>query len=246
MAGTRILLIWLVSAMAGMMPAQVEDRMQDRLETEKKTIHIELLGHASLRFQTEDMLIYIDPAMDFFRLEDFGKTDLILVTHSHSDHFQVDLIEKLKKKDGRVFLAQDCENRLMSARIMKNGEQETIGEWGIEAVPAYNIVHKRENGGPYHPRGKGNGYVISYGGRRIYIAGDTECIPEMGDIKAVDLAFLPANLPYTMDAAMFMKALDMLKPKRVFPYHYKFGRSVLSELIPLLEEKQIDYRIAAK
>jgi L-ascorbate metabolism protein UlaG (beta-lactamase superfamily) len=109
---------------------------------------------------------------------------------------------------------------------------------------AYNVRHTRENGEPFHPKGVGNGYLLSYGGKRIYVAGDTEDIPEMSELAGLDAAFLPANLPYTMDADMFMNAVEMLRPGRVYPYHYKFGKSVLSEVLPRLKEKKVPYKIA--
>jgi len=228
------------------MSAQVEDHMIDSLDTTAGQIQIELLGHASLRFLMGDRLIYIDPAMELFRKEDFGKVDLILVTHSHRDHFQTDLIEKLKKPDGRVFLSKDCASAYPSGTVLNNGDFVQYSEITIHAVPAYNVHHKRENGEPYHARGVGNGYVLAFASKRIYVAGDTEAILEMKDIVDVDVAFLPANLPYTMDKDMFLKAVELINPKRVYPYHYKFGTSILNDVLPLLKEKNIDFRVHVK
>jgi len=159
-------------------------------------------------------------------------------------HFQTDLIDKLKKAKSTVLLASDCGIGYPAGKVLKNGETETVGEIVIKTVPAYNIQHKCENGEAYHGKGSGNGYVLSYGDKRLYVAGDTEAIPEMKDIAGVDAAFLPANLPYTMTVDLFLQAVDWLKPKKVYPYHYTFGTSVLAELLPRLKELNIPFKIA--
>ncbi len=226
--------------------AMVEDHMTDTMETNVGPVQIDVLGHASLRLMMGSMMVYVDPAMDFYRKEDFGKADLVLVTHSHRDHFQADLIDKLKKPDATVFITKECAETYPNGRILGNGDEKICGEILVQAVPAYNIVHKRENGEPFHPKGSGNGYVIHFGGKRIYISGDTELIPEMESLTGVDAVFLPANLPYTMDADMFIKAVDLLAPGRVYPYHYKFGTSVLPDILPVLRERKIDVRVNEK
>lgn len=226
--------------------AQVEDNMKDTLQTGVQPVQIELLGHASLRLQFGSVLVYVDPVMEFYKPDDFGKVDLILVTHSHRDHLQPDLIDKLKNPTARVFIAQDCAGTYPDGQLLKNGEESQFGDMRIKAVPAYNIVHKRENGEPFHATGMGNGYVLKYGGKGIYVAGDTENIPEMKELVGIDVAFLPTNLPYTMDADMFMAAVELLQPGKVYPYHYKFGNSVLSEIIPRMTEKHVSYKAAGK
>lgn len=223
----------------------LEDRMSDTMETKSGSIQIELLGHASLRLQMGGKLIYVDPVMDFYHREDFGKADLILVTHSHQDHLQVDLINQLKGEKTEVYLASDCASRYGGGKILQNGEKVSWQGILIQAVPAYNIRHKRENGEPFHPKGAGNGYVITFGEKRLYVAGDTELIPEMASLSGVDAVFLPANLPYTMSPEMFLKAVEILKPGRVYPYHYRFGTSIVSEVLPVLKERNVQVRIAA-
>ena len=125
---------------------------------------------------------------------------------------------------------------------MKNGDVKTVGGLKIEAVPAYNIVHKRETGQPFHPKGVGNGYIITFGDKRVYVAGDTENIPEMKNIKNIDVAFLPMNLPYTMTPEMAADAARMIKPRILYPYHY--GETDTSKLVALLKDaKETDVRI---
>lgn len=126
--------------------------------------------------------------------------------------------------------------------VMNNGETQTIDGVKIEAVPAYNIVHKRENGEPYHPKGLGNGYVLTFGDKRVYIAGDTEDIPEMKSLQAIDCAFLPMNLPYTMTPEMVADAATAFRPKILYPYHY--GDTDTSRIVLLLKDANgIEVRI---
>ena len=125
---------------------------------------------------------------------------------------------------------------------MKNGDIRIVKGLTIEAVPAYNLVHKRDNGQPFHPKGQGNGYVITFGDKRVYIAGDTENTPEMKALEAIDCAFLPMNLPYTMTPEMVADAAKAFKPKILYPYHY--GKTDPAELVDLLkDEKDIEVRI---
>jgi L-ascorbate metabolism protein UlaG (beta-lactamase superfamily) len=125
---------------------------------------------------------------------------------------------------------------------MNNGDVKTIEGLKVEAVPAYNIVNKRPDGQPYHPKGIGNGYVITFGDKRVYVAGDTENIPEMNELKNIEIAFLPMNLPFTMTPEMVADTAKVLKPKILYPYHY--GETDPSKLVNLLKDmKEIDVRI---
>jgi L-ascorbate metabolism protein UlaG (beta-lactamase superfamily) len=119
---------------------------------------------------------------------------------------------------------------------MKNGDVQTVMGIKIEAVPAYNLVHKRENGQPFHPKGQGNGYVLTFGDKRVYIAGDTENTPEMKALKNIDVAFLPMNLPYTMTPEMVADAAQAFKPKVLYPYHY--GDTETSRITILLKDNK--------
>jgi len=125
---------------------------------------------------------------------------------------------------------------------MSNSDVETIQGLRIEAVPAYNIVHQRSPGNPFHPKGAGNGYVITFGDRRVYVAGDTENTPEMKQLKNIDIAFLPMNLPYTMTPEMVADAAKAFRPNILYPYHY--GQTDTSKLVSLLKDVQdIEVRI---
>ena len=125
---------------------------------------------------------------------------------------------------------------------MRNGDVKTIKGIKIEAVPAYNIVHKRDNGEPFHPKGAGNGYVIHFGDKKVYIAGDTENIPEMKELKDIDIAFLPMNLHYTMTPEMVAGAAKSFMPKILYPYHY--GETDVSKIVDLMKDtKDVEVRI---
>ena len=125
---------------------------------------------------------------------------------------------------------------------MKNGDTRKVEGINVEAVPAYNIVHKRDNGQPYHPKGIGNGYVLTFADKRLYIAGDTENVPEMSLLKQIDIAFLPMNLPYTMTPEMVADAARSFRPKVLYPYH--FGETDTARLATLLKgNRDIEVRI---
>ena len=139
-------------------------------------------------------------------------------------------------------VSKSCEGQIDGARVMNNGDGGTVSGLQVEAVPAYNILHEQAAGRPYHPKGNGNGYVITFGDVRVYVAGDTENTPEMKALKDIDVAFLPMNLPYTMTPAMVADAAKAFKPKILYPYH--FGETDTAELVSLLSaEEDIEVRV---
>ncbi|MHC4067254.1 MAG: MBL fold metallo-hydrolase, partial [Planctomycetota bacterium] len=151
-------------------------------------------------------------------------------------------IAKIADKETSLVLTAACAKRIKRGVVMKNGEVKTVEGLKIQAVPAYNVVHMRKPKQPFHPKGAGNGYVITFGEKRVYVAGDTENVPEMAKLAGVDVAFLPMNLPYTMTPKMVADAVGTLKPKIVYPYH--FGKTDTSELVKLLKDvKDVEVRI---
>jgi L-ascorbate metabolism protein UlaG (beta-lactamase superfamily) len=152
-------------------------------------------------------------------------------------------VERLRSPDTLVIAPRRCVKELgEKIRTIMQGEVLHLGNIGVEAVPAYNLVHKRPSGEPFHPKGVGNGYILAFGDKRVYVAGDTENIPEMKALKAIDIAFLPMNLPYTMTPEMVADAARTFRPKILYPYH--FGKTDTSELVRLLEdEKDIEVRV---
>ncbi len=208
----------------------------DTLHTSQGNLVIHFLGHGSLLFEFNKMTIYVDP---FSKVADYSalpKANLILVTHSHSDHFDMDAISKIMGNSTEMIYTQDCANTGKysgSAVVMKNGDNQLMEGIAIAAVPAYNIEHKRPDGNPYHPKGEGNGYILTFGDKKVYVAGDTENIPEMKNLGKIDVAFLPMNLPYTMTPEQAADAAQMVHPTIFYPYHY--GDTDVSKLIDLMK-----------
>ncbi len=215
---------------------------QDTIPTSAGNIEITFIGHASLIFTFNNKVIHVDP---FSRLADYSKlpkADIILITHEHRDHFDLEAIEKIRKENTDVILTKTCAEKFNGGIVMNNGDTKEVDGIKIEAVPAYNIVHKRDDGEAYHVKGIGNGYIITFGNKRVYIAGDTENTPEMEALKEIDIAFLPMNLPYTMTPEMVAEAAKSFKPKILYPYHY--GDTDISKLTDLMNGfKGVEVRI---
>lgn len=170
------------------------------------------------------------------------KADIILITHEHPDHLDPSAIENVRKGKTILILTKICAKQIEGGSIMNNGDTQDIDGIKIEAVPAYNIEHQRSPGVPFHPKGDGNGYIVTFGDNRVYIAADTESTPELKSIKDIDIAFLPMNLPYTMTPEMVADASKALKPKILYPYH--FGETDTTQLSELLKnEQKIEIRI---
>lgn len=215
---------------------------KDILKTKSGDLEIYFIGHASLMMKWKDKIIHVDPYSKLADYSKLPKADLILVTHDHFDHFDLAAIKKIQKKDTIIIYTKKCEEKLKGGKVMKNGDKENVFGIAIEAVCAYNIVHERQKGIPYHPKGEGNGYVLTFSDKRIYIAGDTENIPEMKELKNIDVAFLPMNIPYTMTPEMVKDAALMIKPKILYPYHY--GDTDPKKIVELLKDHpEIEIRI---
>ncbi len=214
----------------------------DTLKTSAGDLKITFIGHGTLMFQFDGKTIHVDPVGRYADYAKMPKADLILVTHEHFDHLDKAAIDKIGRKETSLVLTAVCAKKLGRGTVMKNGDVKTVKGLKIEAVPAYNVVHKRKTGQPYHPKGVGNGYVVTFGDKRVYVAGDTENIPEMADLTDIDVAFLPMNLPYTMTPKMVAAAVRTIKPKIVYPYH--FGKTDTAELVRLLKNvKDVEVRI---
>ena len=217
----------------------------DTIKTNKGNIIIHLLGHGTLMFEFDDEVIHIDPFSKVADYKVLPKADLILITHQHYDHLDSAALENIYKINTSIFWTQDCQKDSKfqkPATILKNGDRNEFKGIGIEVVPAYNIVNRRADGSPFHPKGEGNGYILTFGNQRIYVAGDTENIPEMNNLGKIDVAFLPVNLPYTMTPEMFLDAARMVKPRILYPYH--FGKTDMQKVLELFKgERNIEVRI---
>ena len=226
------------------MPVTTDTYEVDVFKTKSgKAVTFHALTHASIRIQYDGKEIEIDPVtklgnktIDYAAMP---KADYLFVTHEHGDHFNQEAIKILSGEKTRFITNQRCAEMYGSGEVMKNGDKLLLADdFTIEAVPAYNYSEGRTQ---FHPKGRDNGYILTIDGLRIYIAGDTEDIPEMSAVKDIDIAFLPCNQPYTMTPDQLVKAAKIIKPKVLFPYHY--GQTDLSSIPEQLQNDGIDVRI---
>jgi len=208
---------------------------KDVFQTDKGELSITFIGHGTLMMEFDGKVIHIDSVPAYADYQKLPKADLILITHEHGDHFDKATIDLLKKETTKLILTQICHDKYGDGVVMKNGDSGTYAGINIEAVPAYNIKHMRSANTPYHPKGNGNGYILHFGNKTVYIAGDTENIPEMKNLKNIDIAFLPVNLPYTMTPEMLAEAAKMFNPKILYPYHY--GNTDTNMLLELMKNQ---------
>lgn len=214
----------------------------DTLPTSAGDLQITFLGHGSLIFTFKGKQIFVDPYGQVADYAQLPKADVVFVTHDHFDHLDLKELSKIKTGQTKIVLTPLSAKQVQGGVVMRNGDQQTIDGIPVEAVPAYNLVHKRPDGQPFHPKGEGNGYILTFGDLRVYVAGDTENIPEMKMLKNIDCAFLPMNLPYTMTPEMVADAAKAFKPRILYPYH--FGDTDTSKIQKLLsQEKGIEVRI---
>ena len=207
-----------------------------------KEVVITAIKHASLRIQFDGLEIQADPVAAYAPATDysaFPKADIILVTHEHFDHFDRGAIAALTK-DGTQIVANPAVQKMIgSGAALKNGESKMLAKGiALDAVPAYNTTPGHTQ---FHPKGRDNGYVLTIDGLRIYIASDTEDIPEMAKLTDIDIAFLPCNQPYTMTPEQVAKAARTIKPKVLFPYHY--SETPIKRVAELLAGSGVDVRI---
>jgi L-ascorbate metabolism protein UlaG (beta-lactamase superfamily) len=205
--------------LAGALLAQSSRPVQE-LATSAGVVKITPVNHAALMIEGGGKVIHVDPT-SAANFEGLPPADIILITDIHGDHMDPKALPKVQK-DGTVILAPEAVAKtITTATVIGNGESKTMGSWKIEAIPMYNLKRGPAEGKLFHDKGRGNGYVLTYGGKRIYIAGDTEGIPEMKALKNIDIAFICMNLPYTMPPEEAAEAVKAFKPKIAIPYHYR-------------------------
>ena len=214
----------------------------DRIATSAGPLDLTFLGHGTLMLTFKDTVLHVDP---YGKVADYAalpQADLVLLTHDHADHLDQAALALVRTPVTDIVLPPVCADRVQGGLILKNGETRTVRGITVTAVPAYNLVHHRDNGEPFHPRGAGNGYLLDFGDTRLYVAGDTENTPEMAALKDVDIAFLPMNLPYTMTPEMVADAARAFRPRILYPYHY--GDTDPQRLVKLLRDQaDIEVRI---
>ena len=222
--------------------ANAQSFEKDVFKTTGGDLTISFIAHGTLMMEFNGKVIHVDPVGNYTDYSKLPKADIILITHEHGDHLDAGAIEKVKKESTEVILTKICSEKYPGGKVMNNGDSKTFAEIKIEAVPAYNIKNVRGDGNPFHPKGVGNGYVIQFGDKKVYVAGDTENEPEMVNLKNIDIAFLPMNLPYTMTPEMVFEAVKLFHPKILYPYH--FGNTNTDELSILMKnQKTTEVRI---
>ena len=215
----------LTAVLAGCTPQNPQENMpqMDRYQTPIGDLYVTVLGHGSLLMKFFINVIYVDPFSQVADYKKLPKADLVLITHDHYDHLDLEALKPILKPETRVIApaaaAQQLKTLVPNVEVLANGGEAVFKHIKIEALPAYNIEQKPD-GSFYHPKGVGNGYMLNFDFFKFYIAGDTEFTPEMAELKDIYCAFLPKNTPYTMSDDMFIKAAKALKPQFLYPYHY--------------------------
>lgn len=199
--------------------AQVQ-RPVDTFPTKAGELKITPIRHASILIEAGGKALYVDPWSQG-SFDGLPKADYILITDFHGDHMDPQAINQIKQADTKIIAPATVARDISSATVMANGQTQTLDAFTIAAMPMYNLKRGPSPGKFYHEKGRGNAYLVTYGGLRIYIAGDTEGIPEMKALKNIDVAFIPMNLPYTMPPDEAAAAVKAFQPKVVYPYHYR-------------------------
>lgn len=183
-------------------------------------LRLTAIRHASFLLEAGGKVIHVDPwsQADYAGLP---RADILLITDIHGDHFDPKAIDQVRRPDTLIIAPPAVAEKLHGVRALRNGESADAGPFHIEAVPMYNLRRGPAEGQVYHPRGRGNGYVITYGGFRLYVSGDTEGTPEMRSLRNIDAALVCMNLPYTMPPEEAAEAVKMFRPRVVIPYHYR-------------------------
>jgi len=216
--------------------------LEDTFPPAPLTLTITFVAHSTLMMRWGDMVIHVDPVSQYADYSTLPKAGLILVTHEHSDHLDPKAIAAIRTDSTTVVVGPRCGAQVPGAVVLHNGDSRAVKGIRVEAVPAYNVVHVRSPGVPFHGKGEGNGYVLTLGTRKVYIAGDTENTREMKALKGIDIAFLPMNLPYTMTPEMVSDAAQAFRPRVLYPYHC--GETDTSALERLMAgTKDVEVRI---
>jgi L-ascorbate metabolism protein UlaG (beta-lactamase superfamily) len=202
------------------------------------------IQHASVQIEFGGKVIQVDPAQGDLAKAKPG--DVILVTDIHGDHLSPEGIAKVRKPGAPVVMPAAVQKEAgdkipAPIEVLANGQSKTVAGFSIEAVPMYNLQRGPAAGQLFHTKGRGNGYIVTLGGKRVYFAGDTECTPEMKALKNIDVAFMPMNLPYTMPPAEAAECVKAFQPKVVYPYHYMGQKA--EEFRDALKGSAIDVRL---
>lgn len=222
MKKVSIILVLLLALTAAM---QAQNRPKaDTIQTENGDLVIQPIRHATLVLNWNDAVIYVDPAQPGNLFSGLPSPDIILITDVHGDHLNTETLDALNTEDATIIVPQAVADRLSTTKymeqvtILNNGEQTRQMDIPIRAIPMYNLPQSEDS---HHPKGRGNGYVLTLGGKKLYLSGDTEGIPEMRNLENIDIAFVCMNLPYTMSIDQAAEAVLDFQPDIVYPYHYR-------------------------
>jgi L-ascorbate metabolism protein UlaG (beta-lactamase superfamily) len=210
---TFIIVFALCSALFGQHPTA-------SFKTAKGELKLTAIRHASFMLEAGGQVLHCDPWSQG-NYTGVPQADLILITDTHGDHLDLKALALVRKAPSIIIASPDAAAKIEGARAMKNGESTQAGPWQIEAVPMYNVKRGQSERQVFHLKGRGNGYIITYAGFRLYNAGDTEGTPEMRALENIDVALIPMNLPYTMQPEEAAEAVKAFKPKVAIPFHYR-------------------------
>lgn len=221
-----------------------EALQSDAIPAEGGDITVTPIAHGSVQLEFGGQLIYVDPSQGEYAGKPQG--DLILITDIHGDHLNAERITELRKEGAPVVapaaVAEQAGDAVANITLIANGETKTVAGVSIEAVPMYNLERGPEPGQLFHTKGRGNGYILTLGGKRVYFSGDTACVPEIRALQNIDVAFMTMNLPYTMPPSEAAECVKAFRPAIVYPYHFR--GSDLAEFSSALEgESGIEVRI---
>ncbi|WP_422004987.1 MBL fold metallo-hydrolase [Roseivirga pacifica] len=226
----KIKLTFLLLFLGGILTAQ-ELTEPDFISTNKGELKIQPVTHGSLVLEWDGKIIYVDPYGGANLYEGLKAPDYILITDIHGDHLNPATLNEVATSNAKIYVPQAVYDQMpedlkSQANVVSNGASRKVDGFTITAIPMYNLPESED---AFHTKGRGNGYVLGLGGKKVYISGDTEDIPEMRRLKNIDIAFVCMNLPYTMTVDAAADAVLAFKPKTVYPYHYR-GTEGLSDV----------------
>ena len=225
---------------AAKQPASAPSERKIAVEkTSQGDMTIHPINHSAIRFEFKGKQYYVDPAGEA-EWDKMPKADAIFTTHEHGDHLNPKIIDQIKKEGTAIYANASTVKKAGFGETIEVGQTKKVLDITVQAIPAYNITPDRLR---FHPKERNdNGYVLTFGSKRVYVAGDTEGTPEMKALKDIDIAFLPINLPYTMPPKEAADSARAFKPKILYPYHQ--GKSDPNEVKKLLaDEKGIEVRV---
>jgi len=236
---TVLILFLMVTAAHAQRPAP------DQIETENGILTVQPIQHGTLVLSWNGLSVYVDPTGGREVFEGLEAPDIILITHAHGDHMNIETLRELNTEGTAMVVPQSVADELPGEYsdqfvILNNGEETDLKDVGIKAVPMYNLPDDSDS---RHPKGWGNGYILNFGGKNVYISGDTEDIPEMRSLEDIDIAFVCMNLPYTMDVNHAADAVLDFKPDIVYPYHYRGQDTEKFKELVIAENDNIEVRL---